>query len=193
MVPLVKIPGETNTADLMTKHLVGPILLKHVKNLNLDIREGRSEQAAKLHSISTTASTTTTTTTGRGEATQTSGRSLPGGDFWAERGEHGRWVRVHVKPRLSKFYPEEAPRGPGRKTRLRATRKVQGTYLSGERFKMESDWTTDNHDDEQDETWTGRTIFIVDQHHSSDHGTDQRRQRLEASNRRRVSWASESD
>jgi hypothetical protein len=32
MVPLVKIPGEDNTADLMTKHLVGPILMKHVKN-----------------------------------------------------------------------------------------------------------------------------------------------------------------
>ena len=37
MVPLVKIPGEINTADLMTKRLVGPILLKHVKNLNFDI------------------------------------------------------------------------------------------------------------------------------------------------------------
>jgi hypothetical protein len=52
MVPLVKIPGEINTADLMTKHLVGPVILKHLKNLNLDLRSGRSEQAAKLHSVS---------------------------------------------------------------------------------------------------------------------------------------------
>ena len=47
-MPLVKIPGEINTADFMTKHLWGSVLLKHVKNLNLEIREGRSEQAAKL-------------------------------------------------------------------------------------------------------------------------------------------------
>jgi hypothetical protein len=55
MVPLVKIPGEINTADLMSKHLVGPVIQwnKHLKNLNLDLRAGRSEQAAKLHSVST--------------------------------------------------------------------------------------------------------------------------------------------
>ena len=52
MVPLVKIPGEINRADLMTKHLVGPVLLKHVKNLNLDIHDERTEQVAKLHSVS---------------------------------------------------------------------------------------------------------------------------------------------
>ena len=57
MVPLVKIPGDVNTADLMTKHLVGPVLLTHVKNLNVEIREGRSEQAATLHSVSTTLAT----------------------------------------------------------------------------------------------------------------------------------------
>ena len=53
MAPLAKIRGEINTADLMTKHLVGSLLIKHVKNLNLDIREGRSEQVAKLQSVST--------------------------------------------------------------------------------------------------------------------------------------------
>jgi hypothetical protein len=68
-------------------------------------------------------------------------------------------------------------------------RKVQGMYVSGLRFKKESDWTKDNTDDEFNENWTGRTIFIVDKQHSSDHGTDQRRQRAEATNLRRVSWA----
>ena len=84
------------------------------------------------------------------------------------------------------FYPEEAPRGPGRKTRLKTGRKVQGTYLSRMRFKKESDWTMDNPDDELNENWTGRTIFIVDRTHSPDHGTDQRRQRSESQNKRRV-------
>ena len=57
MVPLVKFPGEINTADVMTKHLMGPIILKHLNNLNLDFRAGCSEQAAKLHSVSTSSPT----------------------------------------------------------------------------------------------------------------------------------------
>ena len=185
LVPLVKIPGEINTADLMTKHLVGPVILKHLKNLNLDLRTGRSEQAAKLHSVSTFSPTL-------GDSRAAASNS-PGGDFWAERGEHGRWVRIHTKPRTSMFYPEEAPRGPGRKTRLKTTRKIQGMYVSGLRFKKENDWTKDNIADELSEGWTGKTIFIVDKHHSPDHGTDQRRQRVESTNLRRVSWADVSD
>ena len=69
--------------------------------------------------------------------------------------------------------------------------KVQGSHVSGLRFKREreSDCTKDNTDDDLDENWTGRTIFIVDKQHSSNHGTDQRRQRVESLNHRRVSWA----
>ena len=102
-------------------------------------------------------------------------------------------MRAQVKPRSSMFYPEEAPRGPGRKARLKPMRKVQGTYVSGLRFKKESDWARDNKDHELEENWTGKTIFIDDKQHSSDHGTDQRRQRVESLNRGRVSWADASD
>ena len=58
---------------------------------------------------------------------------------------------------------------------------------------MENDWAVDNPDDVIDESWTGRTIFIVDRIYSSDHGSDQRRQRSEYSNKRRVRWAIASD
>ena len=68
------------------------------------------------------------------------------------------------------FYLEEAPRGPGRKTKFKTVRKVQGTYLSGMRFKKENDWTMDNTDDELNENWTGKTIFIVNRNHSPEHG-----------------------
>ena len=91
------------------------------------------------------------------------------------------------------FYPEEAPRGPGRKTRLKPMRKTQGTFVSGLRFKKENDWIKDNIDDELSEMWTGNTIFISDKHHSPDHGADQRRQRFQSLNHRRVSWADVSD
>jgi hypothetical protein len=72
-------------------------------------------------------------------------------------------------------------------------RKVQGTYVSGLRFRKESDWTRDSVDDDFNENWTGRTIIIVDKQHSSDHGTDQRRQRVESLNHRRVTSADVSD
>ena len=91
------------------------------------------------------------------------------------------------------FYPAEAPRGPGRNTRLKPLRKVQGTYVSGLRFKKDNDLTMDNIDDELNDELTGNIIFIVDRNHSPDHGTDQRRQRIESLNRRRVSWADASD
>ena len=158
------------------------------QGLNLDLREGRSEKAARLHSVAAS-SRKPRDRDPDGEPSA----AVAGGDFWSERGERGRWVRVHVTPRSDMFFPEEAPRGPGRKTRLRATRKVQGEYLSGVRFKKENDWTTDNPDDSLEEPWTGRTIFIVDRLGSPDFGTDQRRQRIEASAKRRVSWADMSD
>ena len=69
----------------MTKHLVGPVLMKHVKNLNLDIREGRSDKAAKLHSV-----TRATTSRDVHESSPGVSRRVPGGDFWAERDEHCR-------------------------------------------------------------------------------------------------------
>jgi hypothetical protein len=87
------------------------------------------------------------------------------------------------------FYPDDAPRGPGRKTRLKPMRRVQGIYDNGLRFKKCDDWTQNTGDDELDETWTGNTIFIVDKMHSPDHGTDQRRQRVQSLNQRRVSWS----
>ena len=90
MGPQVKILGEINTADLITKHLVGPVMLKHLNHLNLDICAGRSEQATKLHSVATVAPTQ--------NHDQAAIHNVPGGDYWAERGEHGHWVRAHVKP-----------------------------------------------------------------------------------------------
>ena len=160
IIPLIKIPGEENSADLMTKHLANPVIMKHSMRLNLDHREGRSDKAAKLHSLS---------------------RS----DYWAERGEKGRWVRVHHQPRTTMFNPWEAARGPGSKTRLTSVRSMQGVSMSGRTFRLEDDWTTpEGACDRRQSPWTGRTIFMVDRVHTPTYGTDQRRQRSDAANRR---------
>ena len=52
MVPLVKIPGEDNTADLMTKHLVGPILMKHVSKPPNCIRYPQAPQPRTSRQLS---------------------------------------------------------------------------------------------------------------------------------------------
>ena len=51
LVPLKKIPGKTNSADLITKYLTGLVIKRRVEELNLEFGVGRSEKSAKLHSI----------------------------------------------------------------------------------------------------------------------------------------------
>ena len=50
-VPLHKIDGAQNPADLMTKHLCSDKIGDHVKRLRLEFRGGRAEAAAQLHSV----------------------------------------------------------------------------------------------------------------------------------------------
>ena len=159
--------GEINIADLMTKHLTALVIQKHVGNMNLEFRSGRSDKAAKLHSIL------------KGKSDHPEGRDC---DFWAERGERGRWVRIHNQPRTKNFSPDEVPRGPGRKTRLRNSRVVHGMDGEGRRFTTTDDWSEHGTSGITSTPWTGKTIFLVDKIHDSHWGTDQRRQRDEVSN-----------
>ena len=179
IVPLTKIPGEHNSADLMTKHLSIAMILRHMAKLNLAHVGGRSEAAAKLHAL------------GEVEAPRRSASfSTPSpvtravNDYWSERGEQGRWVRVHVNPRVVHFDPWRAPRGPGRKTKLKADRITQGIYESdGGKFQETDNWQYENEKNMSViHPWTGRTIFMVDKRYSKEYGTDQRRQRTTVAN-----------
>ena len=52
----------------------------------------------------------------------------------------------------------------------------------------------ENHEEQKpNQLWTGRTILNVDRVHSLLYGMGQGQQQSEASNRKRVSWASSSD
>ena len=197
IVPLVKIPGEDNSADLMTKHLANKVILKHMKQLNMTHKEGRSETAAKLHSVEQTS----TRPRGRSSdpaipAAAAPPRSEP--DFWAEKGEHGRWVRVHTTPRRAHFNPWDVPNGPGRKTRLKPVRLTRGTFEEGSTFEEKDHWQHRQREDRREE-WIGSTLFLVDKTYAKDFGTDQRRQRQEAQNLRearaphKLSWADATD
>ena len=95
-----------------------------MSKLNLDHREGRSEKAAKLHSVAKASRQLKAAR--KAEAVFSVLGNILGQDYWSERGEQGRWVRVHATPRQSMFSPGEVARGPGSKTRLRPERVVQG-------------------------------------------------------------------
>ena len=164
----------------MTKHLAIATILRHMRKLNLIHTKGRSEAAAKLHLVDEALAPTRTIARSSQVIEPAPKKSQC--DYWAERGEHGRWVRVHAEPRTTKFDPGAALRGPGRKTRLSSTRRSVGVYENGEDFDNNDEWQTEGNKKER-LPWTGKTIFIVDYHHTKDFGTDQRRQRATAHNK----------
>ena len=175
IIPLIKVDGTVNCSDLMTKHLASQIILKHVAYLNLEFREGRAGKAVQLHSM---------------ERLEPQGEFREGEepDRWEERGEQGRWVRLHRSPRITMFTPHKIPNGPGRKTRLSVIRQTIGIDEGGRHFDVSDDWTqrVDAHR-ALSTRWTGITIFTTQPHDDLQFGGDQRRQRA------RVSWADLSD
>ena len=78
----------------------------------------------------------------------------------------------------------EGPRGPGRKTKLKADRITQGIYEGGGgKFQKTDNWQFENQKSTSvSHPCTGRTIFMVDKRYSKEYGTDQRRQRATVAN-----------
>ena len=164
LIPLVKVDGTLNCADLLTKHLVTHVQQKHVEMMQMDFREGRAQMAAQLHSI---------------ERLQPQGEFLEGGtcDRWEERGEQGRWVRLHRTPRSSLFNPRKVGNGPGRKTRLNSVRETIGIDETGRKFAFKDDWLVSRNSPALSKRWTGMTVFNTVDFDDHSHGGDQRRQR----------------
>ena len=164
IVPLVKVDGSENCADLLTKHLTTIVQEKHVKMMRLEFRDGRAQSAAKLHTFTHV-------------RPQDEFREGGSGDRWIERGEQGRWTRVHRAPRAALFHPHRVPHGPGRKSRLATIRETVGIDEAGKKFAISDDWMSVKGPLVMNRRWTGmttfRTVAFDDQHF----GGDQRRQR----------------
>ena len=156
------------------------MIKSHIASLFLDFVEGRSDKAAKLHSV--TRMLRQDSAVAKIQSADESLTSVSGGDYCAERGEAGRWVRVHTHPRVSAFPPWKVPGGPGRKTRLTPERSTRGVNSQGQEFRVDDSWERPIQSMIPTTPWTGRTIFLVDKTHTDRWGTDQRRQRIEAAN-----------
>ena len=208
IIPLTKVDGTKNPSDLLTKHLSVAVIEKHLECLNLQYREGRSEKAARLHVI--TEKKKSLSKIGK-EKRQEDNVIQQGvfdfekckNDDWIERGENEKWCRWHRNPRRALFTPFKVARGPGRRTKLEATRVTEGINELGQRFRIEDDWRDPIQSHRiLDTPWVGKTHFRVDPVEDQELGGDCRRQRDRAqlssqhisssqppSARPRVSWA----
>ena len=108
--------------------------------------------------------------------------SVSGGEFWAEKGEAGRWVRVRTHPRTAPSASWEVPGGPARRTRLVPERSTRGVDSQGQQFRVDDLWDTPNRSMLPMTPWTSRNLFRVDKVHSDRWEAGQRRQRIEVAN-----------
>ena len=158
LVPLEKIDGTKNCADLMTKHVRAELIARHTDYMNLEFRGGRSDIAAQLQSTnkSLRKREAQDKLIAACEKYDPSSRK----DAWSSRGDGGDWVRIHATPRRSLFTPGRVPRGPSDIDRLHAERITKGINASGRMFKIIDDWRCPQVAHKVlDEPWTGCTIF----------------------------------
>ena len=132
-IPMNKVPGEENCADLMTKHLGAKIINNNVDKMKMSFEAGRAAKAAALHAVSAAPEQCNN----RGgysfsvarcidgdaveeregdlsswQAVRRAANDQRGGDRWKSRGSEGIWHRWHTSPRLSFFTPDTVAKGP---------------------------------------------------------------------------------
>jgi hypothetical protein len=169
-VPLLKVPGPENNADLMTKHLQDSMICKHIARMCLEFREGRSDKAANLQSVSKTAKLERLAkSNNKLKSVCNMFASVDGGDYWHERGGNGKWIRAHCTPRTHLFTPAKVTKGPADLDKLRCARITKGVYSNGETFLISDDWREAARAHEKLKlSWTGVTEFEVRKHVWSD-------------------------
>ena len=114
------------------------MIKRHIESLFLEVTDGRSDKAAKLHSV--TRNDRQESAALKLQTIDKSFASVSGGDHWAEKGEAGRWGRVHTHPRTSAFVPWKVPGGPGRRTRLTNERSTRGVNSQERQLKIDDSW-----------------------------------------------------
>lgn len=137
MLPIAKIRGTCNPADLMTKNVGTSLQNDHLTIMHLRFEAGRATKAAQLHSVR-------------------------GGDSWEERCEKGKWIRKHNKWRDTLFTPLELSDGLDNAVRLSPLRVTVGVYSNGERFHRIDKWQKQvNAHKRTDQPWKGETTFTL--------------------------------
>jgi hypothetical protein len=161
ILPVQKVPGEENPADLMTKHLGAAKVQGNIERMSMRYQGGRAGKAAQLHQLGT-ADKDGRTGMQLWEAMSDRFIDQKGGDHWKSRGEEGVWQRVHTKPRKSLFTPFKVAKGPKKSESLNIKRFTKGVTQSGREFEFHDDWQrSDNAHRMLEEKWIGCTTFVV--------------------------------
>ena len=169
MLPVSKVPGEDNMADLMTKHLGSAKIKKNIELMRMKFEEGRATKAAQLHMVNRKCSNEVALPKAEEPGLALwdvmSDRFIDkrGGDFWKSRGEGGIWHRVHAKPRRSLFTPYKVAKGPTSHEKLNGIRFTKGVTQSGHKFEFHDCWQkSESAHRILDEPWIGCTTFVAD-------------------------------
>ena len=187
----------------MTKHLVVSATERHLKFLDMQYREGRSDKASQLHDVMIAQGENKfdeVAEMNEDEDKVEEGFDKGKSDKWGDRGNGKQWSRIHFNPRKALFTPYKVARGPGRKTKLKTRRITEGTTELGQKFRIVDDWTNPERSHRlMTVAWIGKTTFEVDANEDIHLGGDCRRQRERvqegvnsaktAGAKPRVSWA----
>ena len=139
MLPIEKVPGGDNPADLMTKNVGIDLATKHMRTMGIRFAEGRSEAAAKLHAVTTE-------------------------EEWVceKDGNELKIIKMHDDLREELFVPSGGDNYPVHNGDLQATRVTKGVTRSGKRFEVEDSWRRPGRANRRlEEAWVGCTEFYV--------------------------------
>ena len=139
MMPIGKVFGGDNPADLMTKNVGIDLAIKHMRAMGIRFAEGRSGAAAKLHTL--------------GPA-----------DVWnvEKKGTKLNMIKTHSVPRKELFTPSGEEDYPVHNGDLEAVRITIGVTESGKLFEIEDNWKRPGRSGRTlPESWTGHTTFVV--------------------------------
>ena len=163
LLPLVKVPGPRNPADVGTKSISAALMDQHLSQLYLEVAEGRAAIAQQLHAIGRKApafeiAQSASRRDNRFTKPTAESRHV---DSWGSSGANGIWTRMHRSPRRALLTPYKVAGGPDRETRMKRYRVTIGTYtLSGEGFKVIDDWLKPGNAHRLPKSgWTGATSF----------------------------------
>ena len=198
MMPVIKIKGDLNPADLMTKNVPIEKVMTFTRVLMLRFESGRAKSAAQLHVFD---GGTRVGRMGYDGGTHTAGCVQLGGrvgnsytgthtgerqtgtteDEWTAKGEQRIWIRSHHAWRRCLFTPYKVLDGPGDGVRFKATRVTTGITLDGRRFQVTDCW----HDPQFAHRdlgcdWIGTTAFEVK--YSGGHPVEQTKHLIQVMN-----------
>ena len=128
ILPLQKVPGESNPADLMTKHLGLKNIKKDVEFMNMEYSQGRAAKAAQLHTVEDVIEEEPEKLW---NVMQDWANDQQGGDRWKFKGTNGTWHRLRTTPGRSLFTPYKVAKGPGQGIKINPKRFTRGITQSG--------------------------------------------------------------